>query len=289
MELTHLHTFVTVAEEKSLTRAAKRLYTTPSAVSMQIKALEDELNIQLFLRTSRGVELTEQGGQLRAKADQTLQAANALLNCARDMQAHLTGRAAIGLNAAPRFLRVPALIAALRAKHPAVDLHVVPSMSGTVLAALRQGHLDVGFVFGTIADPVLTAHPLHVAELVVAAPRSWQRRLERAGWAELARLPWIYSDSYCPFQDLIDGVFATHGLHYERLVQSDDEMTKAELVAAGVGLTLLEKGEALNFSERVMIYDAPPLPCALSLVYLKHRQHEPLIKALAQQITAIWA
>jgi DNA-binding transcriptional LysR family regulator len=54
MELTHLHTFITVAEEKSITRAARRLFTTPSAVSMHIKALEDELNIQLFVRRRNG-------------------------------------------------------------------------------------------------------------------------------------------------------------------------------------------------------------------------------------------
>jgi DNA-binding transcriptional LysR family regulator len=87
---------------------------------------------------------------------------------------------------------------------------------------------------------------------------------------------------------MIDGMFAERGLTYKRSVQSDDEMTKAELVAAGVGLTLLEKSEACDSLERVAIYDAPPLHCDLSLVYLKHRQHEPLVKALAQQILALW-
>ncbi|MBL8163287.1 MAG: LysR family transcriptional regulator [Anaerolineae bacterium] len=288
MELIHLHTFVTVAEEKGITRAAKRLFTTPSTVSMHIKALEDELNIQLFVRTARGVELTEKGEQLRAKAEHAVVAARDFLNAAREIEERLIGRASVGLNAAPGFLRVPALIAAMRAQHPDVELHFVPSASGAVLADLRAGRLDVGYVFGEVTDPLLKSVLLHEAELVVAAPRAWEQRIAGADWAQLARLPWIDVGVGCPFQKLIDELFAARGLQYRRAAQSGDEMTRAQLVAAGVGLSLLEKSEALHAHDRVLIYDTAPLPCALSLVYLHHRQHEPLIKALAGHIAAVW-
>ena len=69
MELTHLRTFVIVAEEKSISQAARRLFTTPSSISVQIKALEDELGVQLFIRNARGMQITDKGDVLLLKAN----------------------------------------------------------------------------------------------------------------------------------------------------------------------------------------------------------------------------
>jgi len=65
---------VIVAEEGNLTRAAKRLYTTPSTISMHIKALEEELGVQLFVRSNQGMAITAKGQQILDKARATLHA-----------------------------------------------------------------------------------------------------------------------------------------------------------------------------------------------------------------------
>jgi DNA-binding transcriptional LysR family regulator len=288
MELGHLHTFVAVAEERSISRAARRLFTTPSAVSMQVKALETELSVQLFVRTSRGVELTDVGRQIKEKAQQTLQSAKELADYASETQQQVSGRAAIGLNASPVFLQVSDLIERVSNAYPSVELQFFSSNSGKVLDDLKQGKLDLGYVYSEAHDPAFDVRPLYEANLVVAAPRAWQAQVEHADWGTLAQLPWIYADYYCPFQTLIDGMFEARGLSYKRHVLSNDEATKLELVSASIGLTLLEESEARAASERVMIYDAPPIPCMLSLVYLARRKNELLIRALRQNILAIW-
>src|SRR3954451_20776706 len=61
MELRHLRTIVAVAEHRSLTKAGEQLFLTQSAVSQQIRRLEDELGVEVFRRTSRSVELTQEG------------------------------------------------------------------------------------------------------------------------------------------------------------------------------------------------------------------------------------
>ncbi len=75
MDLHQLRIFVTVAAEKNLTRGAQRLYMTPPTVSAHIKALEDELGVTLFVSTAKGMQLTDNGRLLYAKAEHTLQAA----------------------------------------------------------------------------------------------------------------------------------------------------------------------------------------------------------------------
>jgi DNA-binding transcriptional LysR family regulator len=85
MEFYQLRTFLVVAAEKSVTRAARRLYATPPSISSHIKALEDEWNVKLFRRTGTGMEITEKGRELLSKAEATLLAAQDLSNHATDL------------------------------------------------------------------------------------------------------------------------------------------------------------------------------------------------------------
>lgn len=72
MEFYQLRTFTMVAEEGHLTRAARRLNASQPAVSAHIKSLEDELRVSLFLRTPKGMVLTDAGKKLKAHADKAL-------------------------------------------------------------------------------------------------------------------------------------------------------------------------------------------------------------------------
>ena len=67
-----MRTFVTVAEEGHLTRAAGRLFTSQPAISAHIKALEEELGVPLFVRTPKGMQLTKEGELLKAQAEKAL-------------------------------------------------------------------------------------------------------------------------------------------------------------------------------------------------------------------------
>ena len=86
MEFYHLRSFVAVAQTGNLTQAAKRLYTTPPAISAHIKSLEDELSTPLFIRSSKGMALTDKGQLLLKKAQITLDSALDLVNLAANNQ-----------------------------------------------------------------------------------------------------------------------------------------------------------------------------------------------------------
>lgn len=290
MELYQLRTFIAVAEEGNVTRAATRLGLTPPSVSAQIKHLEEELHVQLFVRTSQGMLLTEHGALLRTRAEHTLQAAAAMVGEAVRLQAHLVGQVSFGLNATPEVLRVGSIAAHLQTTSPGITLQLVASVSGKIVEALRTETLDIGYVFGPITDTTLIARRVDVVELVVAVPIRWAQQVAQAGWEDLAALPWLYADLYCPFQDLVAQLFAQRQLDYHRVVLTDDEATKCALVSAGVGLALLERSEAeaARPAGKLVVWDTPPLWCDLSVVYAQQRAHDPMLQAVVASVCHAW-
>lgn len=290
MDLHQLRIFVMVAEEKNLTRGALRLFMTPPTVSAHIKALEDELGVTLFIRTPKGMALTDKGQLLKAKAEHALHAAQDLVHHATALQSQFIGRLRCGLNASPSFLRVAALVQHMQDAWPGVTLELLASSSGSILDALVQETLDAGYIFGAAPMPAITAHYVGQAEVVIAAPRAWAPRLATTDWATLATLPWISSDGYCPFETLTVELFQQRGLQPQRVVQSHDEATKAELVAAGVGLAMLERSETdqAPYAERLVLWPTPPLYCALHFATLTRRQDDPLLRALQTAVLQVW-
>lgn len=91
MDLNQLKTFVTVAEEQHLTRAAERLFTSQPAVSAQLKALEESLDVVLFDRTPKGMKLTPSGEILLTQAQTVLDTANLIVSQAKAIKGEVIG------------------------------------------------------------------------------------------------------------------------------------------------------------------------------------------------------
>lgn len=289
MELYQQRTFVVVAAEQSVTRAARRLFTTPPSISGHIKALEDEWNVILFRRTTSGMEITEKGRELRAKAEATLLAAQDLSNHATDLQDYLLGTIAIGVNCALDRLHVPQLIERMRTACPGVDLRIVQGASGRIAEDIERESLDAGFIFGP-GLPALITHRLATVDLLVVAPTEWRSKLLGASWAAVAELPWIHSGGLCPFQVMIDEIFAARGLVQRKGVSADDDHTRVELVSAGMGLALLEKSDALRAVEtgHAFVWPCESIQSNLSFAYLAARKNDPLIRALRMAVASEW-
>jgi DNA-binding transcriptional LysR family regulator len=115
--------------------------------------------------------------------------------------------------------------------------------------------------------------------------------LTSASWAEICALPWVYSTCYCPFQQLLDDKLSAQHLAVSQKVASNDEFTKRELVSAGVGLALIERGDAEEGvrAGALVIWPAEPTPCALSFASLAARGDDPLIRAVHNAVRAVWS
>lgn len=146
MELQQMRYVVEVAATLSFTRAAERCFVTQSALSHQIAALERELGQRLFVRSSRGVRLTEAGEAFLAPARMAIAATEQAVTAVVAEPEHLEGTVRIGVIPTVAAVRVPRVLASFRAAHPAVRVELETGNSDELVAEIRRGVLDVALL-----------------------------------------------------------------------------------------------------------------------------------------------
>jgi len=146
VELRHLEYFVAVAEERHFTRAAERMRVAQSGLSASIRALERDLDAELFVRSTRRVELTDAGRALLAEAHRTLASAAAARDAVAAVRGLLRGSLTVGTEQCLGVIDLPPLLAAFRRAHPGVEIRLRHAGSGHVVEQIRLGRLNVGFV-----------------------------------------------------------------------------------------------------------------------------------------------
>ena len=142
MELRHLRYFVAIAEERSFTRAAERLWVAQPGLSTQMRRLEAELGVKLFERHTRGADLTRAGELFMERARAALAAADAAGATGRDLEAGLIGSLRLGISSEARWGRVPDVLQRFSRERPSVELTVLEAYGGTLWRDLRDGRLD---------------------------------------------------------------------------------------------------------------------------------------------------
>ena len=169
MELRHLRYFVTIAEERSITRAAERLWIAQPGLSTQVRRLEAELGIQLLNRHTRGVELTAAGEVFLERARATLVAADAARSTGAHLEAGLAGTLRLGIAAeAPPGLAA-ALLAGFGEDRPDVEVTVFESYCGALMRDLRDGRLDAVIAPAAFGSAELRSLPVGSEPWVVLA------------------------------------------------------------------------------------------------------------------------
>lgn len=290
MELHQLKIFVAVAEEKHLTRAAERVFSSQPAVSAQVKSLEEQLGVRLFDRTPKGMELTKAGEQLLAQARTTLAAASDMLASAKSMQGNVVGELEIGTNSDLDFLRLPQIMQHLGSRHPQLTLSLVASMSTDILSDVRKGKMDSGFFFGPNTLGGLHCETLTAIQTAVVAPVAWKDKIARASIEDLSALDWVYTRKTCPFYLLKEQLFAASGLTPNKTIFVDTEENIRACIKAGAGISLLreddaDKAEAAGWGVR---WQGPCPVCPLSAAVLANRIQEPEIAAWLDALNAVW-
>lgn len=143
VELQQMRYVVAVAEERNFTRAAERCLVVQSALSHQIKALEHELGVRLFARTSRRVEITAAGEAFLTQARASLDAAERAVSEAAAANGQIRGTLTVGVIPTVTAIDVPAALGQFHRTHPAVQIRLRGGGSDEFIAAIREGSMDV--------------------------------------------------------------------------------------------------------------------------------------------------
>jgi DNA-binding transcriptional LysR family regulator len=248
MDLRQLRYFIAVAEEANITRAAERLGMQQAPLSQQIKAIEHELDVRLFRRKARGVELTECGRVLLDQGRLVLERLDHALLLTRRTARGEQGRLCVGIApTGPFHPFVPRVIRAFREAHPLVAMSLEECLSRQAVERLRGEQIDVAFLRAAVADPQgLIVQPLLEEPMVVALPSAHElagrdRRGEPLALGALAEETFIvFGRTTGP--GLLDATVAAclRAGFSPRLGQEAPRITSTlGLVSAGLGIALV--------------------------------------------------
>jgi DNA-binding transcriptional LysR family regulator len=187
VEIRQLTALVAVADAGSVTAAARLLHVVQPAVTRQVRTLEEELGVPLFTRTRQGMTLTAEGELLVERARRALaELERARLEISPDQTA-VAGLVRVGLLDSVTAVLAEPLAAAVAARYPGIELHVLTAYSGHLRQWLERGDLDLSLLYDLAADPALAVMPLLRERLWAVAPPdaglspdtpvSWQRLL----------------------------------------------------------------------------------------------------------------
>ena len=303
IDLRKLKAFVTVAREGNVTRAAEQLHVTQPAVTLQLKRLAADTGLTLFRRTSTGLELTQEGALLAAKAEQVLTALTDFGQTAGHLATRVRGKLRIGTIIDPEFTRLGAFLKALIESGPGIETTLRHGMSGDVPEGLRRNELDAGFYLGDPKDydpsaeitgesaaPLFHARELAQLTYRVVAPPSLAGLVRGADWTQLASLPWIGTPQASVHNRLLSRLFADLGVRQNIVAQVDQETSMVAMVRTGVGLSLCREAIALHEQQAhgLVIAENVKISTTLSFLCLEARIGDPCIMAAFDAIRRVW-
>ena len=239
MDLRQMRYFLALAEERNFTRAAARLHIAQPPLSRQIRALEGSLGSTLFLRTPKGVELTEAGQALLEEVPNLLALASRARDRARLAGEGRSGRLDVGIFGSGIFDVIPRILARFHAERPEVRIVLHNHTKAEQIEALRERRIAVGFNRLVPAESDLIVETVLRERLVVALPeRHPLAGCRRLTLAQLDDRPIILYPKQ-PMPGLAQRViqaFAQEGVRLRIEQEVEDVLTGIALVVGGFGL-----------------------------------------------------
>ena len=168
MNLQQLRSFVQVAELGSVSKAAESLFTVQSAISRQIKALEEDLETKLFYRHGRGLQLSETGKQLLPRATHILKEIEEAKSQIVASSENVSGEVTIGMPPTVASVLAGSLAERLANEYPGIRLRFVDAFSETLLSWLQQRKIDFAVLYDHKSQHNLRIYPLLLENLYLA-------------------------------------------------------------------------------------------------------------------------
>jgi DNA-binding transcriptional LysR family regulator len=239
MRLEQLHAFVEVARRGSVSRAAEALYATQPTLTARLKALEQELDAKLFIRSQRGMRLSEAGRAFLPYAERTIDTVSSGRRLLAELARGESGQLALGAAPAVSTYVLPRILTRFRRTHPKVSLAVRTGHSEEVLELVLREQVQIG-LGRALRHPEVEAIPLYEDELVlVVEPEHPFARETEIGPDQLTEVQLILFDRTSSYHRLTSEFFEGVGAVPRGVMELDNIDAAKKMVEQGLGVALL--------------------------------------------------
>ena len=292
MGIRQLRYFVSVAEAKSFTKAAELLQVAQPAIGMQIRKLEEALGVSLLVRHSRGVETTEAGAILAARAVPLLQEFDQICQEVADIGSEPSGHVSLGVTKTVMHLAAAKLIKACQEKYPAIDLVLTEGMSEQVIQSLTEHRLDLGLAFSPEEDPRLVKQPLAVETLYFAATVGHPAtNASTISLRDALAHDLVVSSKTSPFRRCVDQAADENGIELRIACETHSVSMIMDFVRNGLGCAIVSYGsvspEVRSGQLTALPIVDPEITRTLYLTYSKTRARSKAMLAVCEEALSI--
>lgn len=290
MKLSQLRVLVAVAEHSTFSEAALSLDISQSAVSHSIAALEDHLGVVLVARGRHGAQLTPMGDRIVAHAREMLHQAEAIVGEVESVKGLKAGQVRVASFRSIAIHLLPDAIAQFNRRYPGIAVNLSEHDNyRQVERALREGRADIGLTVLPAAEDLDTWTILE-NEYVALMPPQFVATAGGITWGELTQQPMIMPPLDRVMMRDVYAHIQAHGHHLNVISEVETDTTIVNLVAQGMGATVLPRLAAEPIPSSVQVFSLPePLSRMIGAAVLADGLHTPAIygfldvlKALAQ-------
>lgn len=257
MNFRDLEYFVAVVDLGHFGRAATHCHASQSALSLQLKKLEDELGVQLIERTNRRVVVTPTGQSLAVRARELLRSRQELLDEAAQEVGRMPATITLGLIPTIAPYRIGAVLKAIRLAYPGTTMRIVEDITQNLVQGTAHGELDAAIIATDTSDSLIAETELGQDELLLAVdhshPLAKQTQVEPRQIQNETML--LLKDGHCLSDQAISFCQANHLAATPVSIAASIDTLKA-MICAGMGVTLIP---------RMAVDSAPPDTCLVFL------------------------
>lgn len=266
--LDQLRALETVAELASFTGAARRLNLSQSAVSVQIRELEDRCGVRLIERLGKKAYATAAGREVIERARRISRETDAITASMRRFREGWIGRVHMGAALTALMYLLPPVLKKLRADHPGIDLFISNAPTTAMVDSVLQNEMDIGLVTLPVAESRLIVTPLHLEEMVAILPASTPDIPEKVT-PEYAAEQFLVLEFGAVSTLIKDWLSVQTLAPQSAMIVSAIEAVKV-VVSAGIGMSIVPAMSVVQRSDDIVVRPLNP-PLTRTLALIQHR------------------
>ncbi|WP_419955529.1 LysR family transcriptional regulator [Neobacillus niacini] len=282
MELRDLKSFIEVVIHQSFTKAAAHSYLSQPSFSKAVKKLEEELEVELFDRSTRHLRLTDAGQIVFEQAQKALESLNEITILLDDLKNVVSGEIKIGIPPLIGTLFFPNIARQIQEMYPNVSLHLVERGAKLIGQLVENGQVDLGIVVLPADTSKFNVHPFITDEFVLYVHKKHPlAKRSILGISELKDEKFILFSDEFTLHDYIKNVCLEAGFIPKVSYQSSQWDLIVELVSSEFGITLLPKSiysKQNNPNVQIVPLAEPTLHWRLGIITKKEAYHSYALK-----------